>query len=30
MSRVFEALAKAGEEKHGQVQRPVVEIESPG
>lgn len=29
MSRVFEALAKAGEEKHGQVQRPVVEIESP-
>ena len=29
MSRVFEALAKAGEEKHGQVQRPVEEIESP-
>ena len=28
MSRVFEALAKAGEEKHGQVQRPVEEIES--
>ena len=28
MSRVFEALAKAGEEKHGQVQRPVEEVES--
>jgi capsular exopolysaccharide synthesis family protein len=28
MSRVFEALAKAGEEKRGQVQRPVEEIES--
>ena len=29
MSRVFEALARAGEEKHGQVQRPVEKIESP-
>ena len=28
MSRVFEALTRAGEEKHGQVQRPVEEIES--
>ena len=28
MSRVFEALARAGEEKHGQVQRPVEKIES--
>jgi protein-tyrosine kinase len=28
MSRVFEALARAGEEKHGQVQPPVEEIES--
>ena len=28
MSRVFEALTKAGEEKHGQVQRPVEQIES--
>lgn len=29
MSRVFEALARAGEEKHGQVQRPVAKVESP-
>jgi protein-tyrosine kinase len=28
MSRVFEALARAGEEKHGQVQRPAEEIEN--
>jgi protein-tyrosine kinase len=28
MSRVFEALARAGDEKHGQVQRPVAEIEN--
>ena len=28
MSRVFEALARAGEEKHGQVQRPVEKVES--
>ena len=28
MSRVFEALARAGEEKHGQVQRLVEKIES--
>ncbi len=28
MSRVFEALARAGEEKHGQVQPPIEEIES--
>ena len=28
MSRVFEALTKAGEEKHGQVLRPVEQIES--
>jgi protein-tyrosine kinase len=28
MSRVFEALARAGEEKHGQVQPPVEEMES--
>jgi protein-tyrosine kinase len=29
MSRVFEALARAGEEKHGQGQRPVEKVESP-
>src|SRR4029450_11204527 len=29
MSKVFEALARAGEEKHGQVQRPVEKVESP-
>jgi len=29
MSRVFEALARAGEEKHGQVQWPVEKVESP-
>jgi hypothetical protein len=28
MSRVFEALARAGEEKHAQVQRPVEKVES--
>jgi protein-tyrosine kinase len=28
MSRVFEALARAGEEKHGQIRSPVEEIES--
>ena len=28
MSRVFEALARAGEEKHGQLQRPVEKVES--
>ena len=28
MSRVFEALARAGEEKHGQFQRPVEKVES--
>ncbi len=28
MSRVFEALARAGEEKHGQVQRPMEKVES--
>src|SRR5215813_4616036 len=28
MSRVFEALARAGQEKHGQIQSPVEEIES--
>lgn len=28
MSRVFEALARAGDEKHGQFQRPVEKVES--